>query len=371
MLRCSAVNPERLLLLYTCTQRFRGLASWVLRAATVPVLIVLSALPARADLLWGANGHPYTAYPGISYEQQMTLLADLGLKSYRVNVSSVGDMGPLIAVAKAHGITILPVLTPALDLARETPEALYKKAYDMAFELVSRHKADIRVWELGNEMENYAIIKPCEMRDDGKQYPCAWGPAGGLGALDYYGPRWAKVSAVLKGLSEGTIAADPAAQKAMGTAGWGHSGAFKRMEQDGIKWDISVWHLYGEDPEPALKEMAKYGKPVWLTEFNHAEGSKKSVEAQAAGLARWIARFRELAPRYRIEAAHIYELLDETYWAPSGEAYMGLLELEKIEGGWRVGRPKPAYEVVKRLVRTSPETTAGINSGPAPGQSAK
>ena len=66
------------------------------------------------------------------------------------------------------------------------------------------------------------------MQDDGKQYDCAWGPAGGVGPLEYYGPRWQKVSAVLKGLSEGAAAADPAVLKAMGTAGWGHLGAFER-----------------------------------------------------------------------------------------------------------------------------------------------
>jgi hypothetical protein len=331
------------------------------------MLAALAAVPARADLLWGANGHPFTAYPGITFDQQMSLLSDLGLKSYRVNISTVGDMGPLIAAGKAHGVTILPVLTPALDLTRETPQALYDKSYAMARALVSRYKDDIRVWELSNELEVFAIIQPCEMQDDGKQYNCAWGPAGGVGPGEYYGPRWAKVSAVLKGLSEGAIAADPTVQKAIGTAGWGHRGAFKRMEQDGIQWDISVWHLYGEDPEPALKELVTYGKPVWITEFNHPSGSVNGAQAQADGLARWITRFRELAPQYRIEAAHVYELLDETYWAPSGEAYMGLVELEKVDGRWQPGRKKPAYDVVKSLVKNEREATSGISGSPAAG----
>ena len=107
------------------------------------------------------------------------------------------------------------------------------------------------------------------MRDDGVQYNCAWGPAGGVGPLEYYGPRWRKVSAVLKGLSDGTTAVDPAIRKAMGTAGWGHLGAFARMQQDGIRWDISVWHMYGSDPEWAFKTLAGFKRPIWVTEFNH------------------------------------------------------------------------------------------------------
>ena len=128
---------------------------------------------------------------------------------------------------------------------------------------------EVRVWELGNELENYAIIRPCEMRMDGTKYPCEWGPAEGSGPLHYYGPRWEKVSAALKGMSDGMIAVDPTIRKAMGTAGWGHTGAFELMQRDGIQWDISVWHLYGDDPEWAFKVLKGYGHPIWVTEFNN------------------------------------------------------------------------------------------------------
>src|SRR5262249_44160474 len=147
--------------------------------------------------------------------------------------------------------------------------------------------------------------------------------------LEYYGPRWRKVSAVLKGLSDATTAVDPAIRKAMGTAGWGHLGAFTRMEQDGIRWDISVWHMYGEDPEWAFKKLAGFKRPIWVTEFNHPLGGQRSVAAQADGLVRAMIRLRQLQHAYSVEAAHVYELLDETYWAPSNEASMGLVALVK------------------------------------------
>jgi len=55
-----------------------------------------------------------------------------------------------------------------------------------------------------------------------------------------------------------------------------------------------------------------------------------------------------------VEAAHIYELLDETYWAPSFEASMGLVRLVPApEGKWRTGEPKPAYETVRDITRGS------------------
>jgi len=138
----------------------------------------------------------------------------------------------------------------------------------------------------------------------------------------------------------------------MGTAGWGHTGAFARMKQDGIVWDISVWHMYGDDPEWAFREIAGYGKPIWVTEFNNPYGSQRSERQQADGIKQTMTRLRELSEKYKVEAAHIYELLDETYWAPSFEAKMGLVRLTAAsDGKWRADEPKPAYRTVRDLVR--------------------
>lgn len=328
----------------------------MLTRLAIGTLCLLATAASAADILWGVNGHPITAYPGIGIERQLDFVEDLGMKSYRVNISDAGrasDLALLVREGKARGIDILPVITPGnVDLDKESVDELYAKARELAVTLGSRLKDDVPVWELGNEMENYAIIKACEKRDDGSQYPCEWGPAGGVGPLDYYGPRWVKVSAVLKGLSDGMTEAAPLIRKAIGTAGWGHIGAFERMQQDGIKWDISVWHMYGEDPEWAFKELARYGRPIWVTEFNNSLGSQRSEEQQADGLKWAMVRLRELQGKYKVEAAHIYELLDETYWAPSFEAHMGLIKLiPKSDGGWTLGGPKPAYNAVRDIIR--------------------
>jgi len=63
-------------------------------------------------------------------------------------------------------------------------------------------------------------------------------------------------------------------------------------------------------------------------------------------------RLRELQDKYKVEAAHVYELLDETYWAPSFEANMGLVRLAASNNGkWITGEPKPAYQAVRDLTR--------------------
>jgi Domain of unknown function (DUF4214)/Glycosyl hydrolase catalytic core len=328
----------------------------MLRQLTLAIGALLAlATTASAELLWGANGHPFNAYPGVSIERQLDYVKDLGMKSYRVNISgpsSIDALAALVREGKKRGVEILPVITPGLDLDKEDTDALYEKARKLAFMLGSRFRGQISVWELGNEMENYAIIQPCEMRDNGQKYSCEWGPAGGDGPLDYFGPRWKKASAVLNGLSVGMKQADPAARRAMGTAGWGHTGAFERMQQDGIEWDISVWHMYGQNPEWAFKELARYGHPIWVTEFNNPYGSQHGEHKQVEGLADAMKQLRELQAKYNVEAAHIYELMDETYWAPDFEAYMGLIRLTGSQAkGWTPGEPKPAYFAVRNLIR--------------------
>lgn len=330
-------------------------------AAAALAFLLASSGAARADLMWGANGHPLVSYPGVSIEQQLDYLKDLGLKSYRVDVSRLASLPALknlAAVAKKRGIEILPVLVPPVDLENDSEDELYRKARTFAVLAITPLKDEIRTWELGNELENFAIIQPCEMRDDGEQYNCEWGPAGGVGPLEYYGPRWKKVSAVLKGLSDGAVSVDPGLRKAMGTAGWGHTGAFDRMASDGIAWDISVWHMYGDDPEWAFKKLAEFKKPIWVTELNNVKGSRAGELAQADGLRTSMARLRELRDIYDVEAAHIYELMDETYWEPSDEAVMGLVRLERTQRSWKPGLPKLAYYMVRQFVRSGSENFA-------------
>jgi hypothetical protein len=325
-----------------------------MRAAVI-ALTLCAGSPALAEgWTLGVNGHPLVSYPGVSFAEQLDLVKAAGLSAYRVDVSS--DDAPtqarfadLLAAARARGVTILPVLVPPVSLKTQTPEALRARAYAFANAYLKRFAGAAPVWELGNELENFAILRPCELRDDGSKYPCAWGPAGGVGADEYHGGRWAKVSAVLKGLSEGARDADSAAKLAIGTAGWGHVGAFDRLLADGVGWDVSVWHLYGEttDLAWALDHLARFGKPVWITEINADGGDAKGEAEQAATLERMLARIRALAPAGRVEAAFFYELLDEPYWS-GVEAHMGAATLERDgAGGWRIGRRKPVFDVLR------------------------
>lgn len=330
----------------------RSIALAALRAAIVAGGLLAFGSAANASVLWGVNGHPLTSYPGVTLAQQLDLVKGLGAKAYRVDVTSTTQMSrlaALIAAAKSRDIEILPILIPPIDFDKQSEAQLYSISKSFAEAFGRRFKNDIPVWELGNEYDIYALIRPCEMRDDGSHYPCRWGIAGGVGALDYYGPRYRRVLAALRGLSDGIHAVDPQAKRAIGSSGWGHVGIFQRFAEDGLNWDISVWHMYGQDPEWAFKEIARFGKPIWITEFNGGANGN-----QAATTAKWIHRIRQLAPIYHVTGAFYYELLDESYWGSGYEATSGLVHLVKDgHGGWRAGAPKPAYDAFKQAIETT------------------
>lgn len=307
------------------------------------------------DIVWGVNGHPFTAYPGVSYTSQLDLIRELGARSYRVNVSStdhIERLRDLVALGARRGIDILPVLTPPLDLKTTPTAALYANSFNFAFAIASAVRRHVRTIELGNELENHAIIKPCERQTDGRIYSCNYGLGTGIATTDYEGERWKAVSAVLKGLSDGTTAADPTMKKAVGSAGWGHTGMFALMERDGIRWDISVWHAYQQDPHDMLQKVAAFRRPIWITEFNFPPKLEGDPVEHAKGLQGMIDALRPQIARFNIEAVHIYELLDEPYWGNDTEAIMGLATLKRSESGkgWEIGDRKPSFEIVKTAI---------------------
>lgn len=268
---------------------------------------------------------------------------------YRVSGRS-DRLERLYSLGQQYGVGLLPLLTAGGNWRDKDPDTLYQEHFELARSRSRQHRGRFPVWECGNELENHAILQPCEMRDDHTQYPCDWAPATGDIPLDYSGDRFDQVSAVVRGLVNGVGEGDPDAKRAIGTAGWGHIAPFEMWQDRGIDWEITVWHDYETVSEDYLKTLASFGKPIWITEFN-AGGGGTETEAENARLIRErIAYYREMAPVYDIEAAFVYELLDEPYWS-GFESMMGLYRMEGSDSsGWRVGNPKPAGTAVQEML---------------------
>ena len=328
-----------------------GLGASLLAGCAADSQRALAPLKRDDDLIWGANGHPFRAYPDIPLETQIRLVRELGMTHYRIG-SHDERMAGLKSIADDHGVTLLPIIHADGPFEEKTAQQLYDDSFARALGSTRLYRGQFAVWELGNELESFAIIQPCEMRDDGTQYPCEWGPAGGVNPEDYYGPRWEKVSAALAGLLDGARKGDPDAKYAIGTAGWGHLGAFERWKSDGLDWDITVWHDYETVTEEYLEHLAGFGKPIWITEFNAGGGGFETEEENARLLTERIAYYRAMREKYRVDAAFIYELLDEPYW-DDFEGKMGLYRVAMNDDeDWEVGEPKPAGRAVMDALKT-------------------
>jgi hypothetical protein len=304
-------------------------------------------------MVWGVNGHPFTAYPNIPWGRQLDDTLRLGMQHYRVNTRGDGSheyMDTLLPMAEARGVVILPMIQPEVDWVNDTPEAIYERAYALGRSMASRYRGRVPVWSLANEIEGHALLRPCERFDDGTPYPCEWGISIGATARDYHGGRWAQVSAVYRGLSEGVRAGDPEALRAIGVAGWGRFGAFERMHQDGIAWEITVWHDYEGVSEEAVARLTSFGRPIWLMEFNAGADSDSPAE-RARQVAERVAHYQRLRALYPIAGAFFYELYDEPYWGDTFEARQGLISLRmNWRGFWEVGPDKPGAGAISAAI---------------------
>ncbi len=304
-------------------------------------------------MIWGVNGHPFTAYPNIPFARQLDDVERLGLRHYRANTrgdGSIEGMDRLLPMIERRGMSLVPMISIDVDWEHDTPQVIYRRAYELARAMGVRYRGRIPIWSLGNELETYALLRPCETRDNGEQYPCDWGVAIGQHADEYQRDRWNQVSAFLDGLSDGMKDGDPAALRVIGVAGWGRFGALDRLRQDGVEWDITDWHDYEGIDETIAARLAGFGKPIWITEF-HVDEQGLTPQVRAERLAQRIAEYQALRARYPITGAFMYELYDEPYWGDTFEARMGLISLQEERGGfWRVGPDNPAAGAFIRAI---------------------
>ena len=73
--------------------------------ATIISARAQAAEPPEKDIVWGANGHPLISYPGVAIEEQLDALRDLGMTSYRVDITDIthiGELREIVAKARAR-----------------------------------------------------------------------------------------------------------------------------------------------------------------------------------------------------------------------------------------------------------------------------
>jgi hypothetical protein len=309
----------------------------------------------KSGFILGVNGHPLgqQSYLDIPVSRQLDLIKEAGISWYRIDLGgSLSRFPDLIKAAKKKNIILLPIILPPLDINKEKePEKIRKAAYDYTFKLVNLYKADIKTWEMHNELENFAILKKGEQSLKDRIFQL--GAPDGDSSGHYQEERYQKAKAMLDGISRGVHDADPKARRII-NSGWLHYGFIENLVNDGVAFEIIGWHWYSDMGNISrvkgyfnlVEKLKTFKKEIWITEGNRIGGSSDGKEAeQAEYLAKIHKQMISLYPD--IKAYFIYELLDEPYFA-QGEANFGLVQVKYGKDGKLVlGEKKPAFYFIK------------------------
>lgn len=202
--------------------------------------------------------------------------------------------------------------------------AVERKAYREAAHIVAKVSDLVRDFELLNEVNNRPEIQAEVPRN-----------SAGLSTAPYEDkPCVRSLAAALRGISR-AIRDERAATGRPLRVLFGQSGRdwglLEYMQREGVQWDVTVWHVYQSLDSPRISDdpwwgpggplvqLARWGKPVRLNEFNCGETYEDAYENEAGrpvterclkSLARHL---RDLLDQkvVAIECIEFYELLDE------------------------------------------------------------
>jgi len=313
---------------------------------------VKPSLAQESSIMWGAVGHSrghvnsvWYPYKKISRWDQFELIEKFGGKAYRTSCSDI-DCDNLIKIAAQKRMVFLRSIE-IQPIATMNEDENYWRAYNYAYPEVKKHKGRIQYFEAGNELDNWA--KPKNL---------------GVGPLMYDSDRYVLVRGFLRGLIDGIRAGDSSAKVLVNSTGWCHYGFMKQLWGDGVRWDITAVHWYEAfgDFESGCRGTnvasiyASFGRPIWFTEFNSNVAAKENdPDRSAKWIESFVKRTRELAPKYNIQAAFVYELLDEPQ-KQGAERYFGIADED--------GNPKAPWHALKKAINHLNEQN--VSPKPAP-----
>lgn len=292
----------------------------------------------------GINGHSMFSsgiYRQISDEALFAYLKSRSIKNYRLSVILANDTDPwsktrfrsLVNLAKKYGVSLQPAILLPYSWGDKTDfgrypagdsTALYNQGYRRTLEFVSDFAADVKVWELQNEVNLQA-------RD----------AAGNI----MFGKGWKasefssqqimrNYASLLKGMSDAIDRVNQTQtvklRRIVGTTST-MFGYIDFIKSQGVKVDILGYHYYerwGVDPynywggvNPTynlFQKLASYGVPVHVNEINCAEIYDAFVNVTGSStMNRCAQNLESLLKTFtsqrvaNIEMLSVYELLDQ------------------------------------------------------------
>ncbi len=303
----------------------------------------------KEDFHFGVVIRPYglkvgaATYQKSQMQTQIKLAKELGATDVRANVeddSLVNDH--FVDLSLEAGLRPTFILEPIA--AHYFDEDTYNKAYTYAKKIAERYKGRVPYYQLANEASGVAI-KP---------------NAPGNKVSDYDSAKYAHLKNIVKGMSDGVRAADPAAKRII-SANWLGVGVMDKLIADKIDFEIFGWNWYSDMGEDLVKKLddgttlnipeylAKYNKQFWVVELNRRVGSYDGNEkAQGEFLTTFI---NNVIKRSQVSGVFVYTLTDECGALDKEIGHLGLVNIVKNANNLcTVKSNKSAFAAYKSII---------------------
>lgn len=277
----------------------------------------------------------------------MNAMTSVGLKGYRLDLDFSSRASRILQTAiqlAPTGTLVLPVIGDVAPDATVDEQTNYNNSYNSLKPIVAQFPS-IPVWEVGNELDNWI-----GMSGDGST----------INQYDHI--KYIAARGFIRGMIAAVHAASPNAKVSINDAGWCHYGMMNQLYADGVRWDITSVHWYGNmgniinahcgpgGSSNILQIHAAYGNPIWITECNF-DASGGSIKGMADYLPTLMGQLSNLAPVYNIQATFIYELYA---FKNDGNGYLGIFD--------KIGASTVASRAVKNWISQNSNPSWKIDS---------
>lgn len=315
----------------------------------------------KTRFMLGVNGHPLTSIPynslsssvpGITAQQQVDIMVELGIGWYRIDVNTDNDGRALADSAfrsvinrcNNAGIQVLPMFYDNSEAFQTTgdTEGAYNNAYKKMAGVAAEYGGLFTHCELGNrwELSRNLLNRP------------------GLGteAAHYNLDRLEVCLAYLKGMEDGLKSTRPEIKTILNTSGYYPLHWARQAFATVSSIDICGWHWYADMAavvkstlgwEDVLPELYKeFGRPIWITSSNSKWDPNKTEEENDQEQVYWFNKFSMDCREFPYcEAYFIDELLDkalpgETISPVDSTQHYGIYKFQGID----LSAPQPDYQ---------------------------
>lgn len=285
--------------------------------------------------LFPTNADNMKALPG-----QFALMKDLGITTvrteYEVNNESLNKT--ILQQAKAHGLQVVFIIPFGPNDIKTDPK-LYDNAYKYVKDIVSKHKGQVPVWQLGTEVATVAMKSP---------------NLHGVDAVDYPDSTYKPVATWMMAATRAVKDADPGAKRLINDQ-WIHVGFFDKFIKEGGQFEMIGWNWFSDmgtnferpvidrntgQRYDLMKKLKSYNKEIWLTEVNRRNGNQDGDSKAQADFIETMAKYAYNSKT--IKGVLVFHLM--------GEQGYGLVNVD--EGQKKIGSKKEAFTRYQGLIRT-------------------